>query len=66
MAYAEIVEEAKDLSENNAAEVLDFIKFLKSQEAQKNIERKSNLLAGGLMYIAEDFDDTPDCFEEYM
>lgn len=45
---------------------LILFKFLKSKEAKKNIERKSNLLAGGLIYIAEDFDDTPDCFEEYM
>ena len=29
-------------------------------------ERKSNLLAGGLHYMSEDFDNTPDCFTEYI
>ncbi|MBP5160357.1 MAG: DUF2281 domain-containing protein [Lachnospiraceae bacterium] len=60
MAYAEIVEEAKGLSERSAAEVLDFIKFLKSKEDKEDkAERKSNLLSGGLKYMAEDFDETP-------
>ena len=66
MAYAEIVEAAKDLSEYSAAEVLDFIKFLKAKETRNGSERKSNLLAGGLVFMADDFDETPDCFKEYM
>ncbi len=66
MAYAEIIEEVKGLSENRAAEVLDFIKFLKSCDGGRTAERKSNLLAGGLVFMADDFDETPDCFEEYM
>ena len=66
MAYAEIVEEAKSLSENSSAEVLDFIKFLKAKEAKDKKVRKSNLLAGGLKSISDDFDKTPDVFEEYM
>ena len=60
MAYAEIIEEAKTLSEYSASEVLDFIKFLKAKESKKSNERKSNLLAGGLIYMSEDFDETPD------
>lgn len=66
MAYAEIIEEAKTLSDNSASEVLDFIKFLKAKEGKNKTERKSNLLAGGLLFMAEDFDETPDCFKEYM
>ena len=66
MAYAEIIEEAKGLSENRAAEVLDFIKFLKSCDGGRTTERKSNLLAGGLIFMADDFDETPECFREYM
>ena len=42
------------------------IRFLKAKEEKKKTERKSNLLAGGLIYIADDFDETPDCFKEYM
>ena len=66
MAYAEIIEEAKTLSDNSASEVLDFIKFLKAKEEKNKTERKSNLLAGGLLFMAEDFDETPECFKEYM
>ena len=66
MAYAEIIEEAKGLSENRAAEVLDFIKFLKSRDGERPVERKSNLLSGGLIFMADDFDETPDCFKEYV
>ena len=66
MAYAEIIEEAKTLSEYSASEVLDFIKFLKAKESKKSNERKSNLLAGGLIFMSEDFDETPDCFKEYL
>ena len=66
MAYAELLEEVKDLSENNAAVVLDFVKYIKSKDGNKKPERKSNLLAGGLIYMADDFDATPDCFKEYM
>ena len=66
MAYAEIIEEAKTLSDYSASEVLDFIKFLKAKEEQTKTERKSNLLAGGLLFMADDFDETPDCFREYM
>jgi hypothetical protein len=38
MAYAEIIEEAKTLSDNSASEVLDFIKFLKAKEEKKKTE----------------------------
>ena len=29
-------------------------------------KRESNLLNGALKYMADDFDETPDCFKEYM
>ncbi len=63
MAYAEIIKEAKGLSEVNLYEVLDFIMFLKAKEKKRGTERKSNLLKGKLKYIADDFDETPDCFK---
>lgn len=62
MVYAELIEEAKDLSESNMSEVVDFIKFLKSRQEQPANERKSNTLKGRLKYMADDFDETPDCF----
>ncbi len=32
----------------------------------KNSGRKLGPLAGGLVFMADDFDETPDCFKEYM
>ncbi len=32
----------------------------------KSSGRKLGPLAGGLVFIADDFDETPDCFKEYM
>ena len=67
MAYAELVEEAKGLSESSVSEVIDFIKFLKAKEEPKNISGiKFDLLKGGLKYMADDFDAPLDCFREYM
>ena len=67
MAYVELInEEIKYLSDNDAAEVLDFAKFLRGKHEEKKIGLKLDLLKGGLKYMAEDFDETPDCFEEYM
>lgn len=66
MAYAELLEEVKGLSENDVAEVIDFVKFLKAKNSKNKPERKFNLLSGRPIYIADDFDETPDCFKEYM
>jgi hypothetical protein len=32
----------------------------------KNSGRKLGPLAGGLVFMANDFDETPNCFKEYM
>lgn len=37
-----------------------------SISVNKNSGRKLGPLAGGLVFIADDFDETPDCFKEYM
>ncbi len=68
MAYAELVEEAKGLSEQSTSEVIDFIKFLKAKEekSENTSGIKFDLLKGGLIYMADDFDAPLDCFEEYM
>lgn len=74
MAYDSILEEVKDLSEENQAEVLDFIMFLKSKKSknsasQKNVprpKRELNTLAGKLIYMADDFDETPECLAGYL
>lgn len=32
----------------------------------RSFGRKLGPLAGGLVFMADDFDETPDCFKEYM
>ena len=66
MAYAELIEEAKDLNDSNMIEVIDFIRFLKTKQDHQTHNRQSNTLKGKLKYMADDFDETPDCFKEYM
>ena len=66
MAYAELIEEAKGLDESNISEVIDFIKFLKAKNSTQKSAIVFDELKGGLKYMADDFDETPDCFKEYM
>ncbi len=65
MAYSELIEAAKDLSENDIAEVVDFVNFLKLKSNRSN-RVVLDSLKGKLKYMADDFDETPDCFKEYM
>lgn len=49
MAYAELInEEIKYLSDDNAAEVLDFVKFLRKKQEEKKNGLKLDLLKGGV------------------
>ncbi len=66
MAYAELIEAAKGLSENDIAEVVDFVNFLKQKNNNNNNRVVLDSLKGKLKYMADDFDETPDCFKEYM
>ncbi len=66
MAYSELIEEVKGLSESSLAEVLDFVKFLKAKDDSKKSNIIFDELKGGLLYMADDFDETPDCFKEYI
>ena len=66
MAYAELLEEVKGLNESDMAEVVDFVRFLKTKYSSKIKCRESNILKGKLNYMADDFDQTLDEFKEYM
>ena len=76
MAYDTLVREAKDLSEDMIEQAIEFIRFLKytsKKEQTKHfasngiaLHRSVNPLAGELIAIAEDFDETPECFKEYI
>ena len=55
------------LSQAQQAEVLKFIRLLSAKTEGK--QRKSfpfDIFAGGMTYMAEDFDETPECFKEYV
>jgi hypothetical protein len=72
MSFDLLAKEAFDtLSQEKQVEVLDFIMFLhkRNNERIKTGKEKKypfDIFSGGLTYIAEDFDETPDCFEEYV
>ena len=66
LGLAELLEEVKGLNESDMAEVVDFVRFLKTKYISKTKYRGSNMLKGKLNYMAEDFDDSLDEFKEYM
>ena len=71
MVYDVIEKEIKSLPADKLPEVLNFIAFVKYQasiealSSDKTKKRKTNTLAGGMFFMAEDFDETPECFKEY-
>lgn len=66
MAYAELVEEAKGLSESATAKIIDIVKAFKALEKNEGSHIVFDECKDKLKYMAEDFDETPDCFKEYM
>lgn len=77
MAYELLEKELKELPEASIADVIEYVQFLKfklseKKEAsgvlngkRKHSERKIGILQGKFA-MADDFDETPDCFKEYM
>ena len=76
MAYDTLVREARDLPEDMIEQVIDFMRFLKytskKEQTKPSISndavfrRSVNPLADEFISIAEDFDETPECFKEYL
>lgn len=76
MAYDTLVREAKDLSEDMIEQAIEFIRFLKYASEKKQtkhstsnsitFQRSVNPLADEFIAIADDFDETPECFKEYV
>ena len=59
----------------NVLQLLEGIEGLTSKNSEmesmnisvnKSSGRKIGPLVGGLVFMADDFDETPDCFEEYI
>lgn len=76
MAYDTLVTEAKDLPEDMIEQVVEFMRFLKytsKKEQAKNsagneipFHRSVNPLVDEFVFLAEDFDEIPECFKEYI
>ena len=69
MAYDILIKEAEALPEEQIQEVLDFILFLKTKTSGNRKEggkRKLGVFKEEPFFMAEDFDDTPECFKEYI
>lgn len=63
-----LIKEMESLSQEYKQEVYDFILFLKSK---KNSNDKAKKRVLGIwdkeqFFMADDFDETPDCFKEYV
>ena len=68
MPYAALEEKIESLTETQQQSVFDYIDFLLSKRTANETSRKKRQ-PGGLMgkfRMAPDFDETPDCFKEYV
>ena len=80
MLYEMLEKELKDLPEASLDEVIEYIKFLKykllnadnslsnlsSAAAEKKHPKRKLGVLQGTFIMSDDFDETPDCFKEYM
>ncbi len=76
MAYDTLVREAKDLPEDMIEQVIEFMRFLKYASKKEQTKysinngvtfhRSVNPLADEFISMADDFDETPECFKEYL
>ena len=69
MKYETAIRDAfKTLSEEQKAEVIDFILFLRSKSETEKEEKgfPFDIFAGDMTYISDDFNETPECFGEYL
>ena len=70
-----LMKEIEGLSEESKAKVVAFVHFMKyteenekkaKTEKAKRPKRTYGIFKGSLKYMADDFDETPECFKEYM
>lgn len=71
MAVDVLVNEVRDLPEDSIQKVIEYIHFLKyelnHQDTNSKQKRRTlGRLEGKMLFMADDFDETPDCFKEYM
>ncbi len=69
MAFDILIKEAEALPEEQIQEVIDFILFLKTKpsgDKKPNPKRTLGVFKEDSFFMADDFDDTPECFKEYI
>ena len=75
MAYETLIEEAKSLPDSIIEQTLMFMRFLRSNASEEDMvadntdhtfHRTVSPLAGDFVFMADDFDKTPDCFGDYL
>ena len=71
MTFDKVKEMFDILPGEKQTEVADFIQFLYLECTKPGQEKKQNefpfdIFAGGLNYIADDFDEIPEGFEDYI
>jgi hypothetical protein len=68
MPYEVLEQKISSLTQEQQQSVFDFINFLlyknQSSKNKKQIRQPGGL--EGNLYMAPDFDETPDCFKDYM
>lgn len=76
MTYDTLIREAKDLPEEMIEQVVEFMRLLKHASSKEQTKhamgdtatfcRSINPLSDEFIAIADDFDETPECFKEYV
>lgn len=66
MALAELVEVTKRLSDEEINVLVDLAKLIETKKTREDNKVVFDLLKGGLIYMADDFDETPACFKGYI
>ncbi len=68
MPYEVLEKKIESLTAEQQQSVFDFVEFLFSKQTIQQ-KKKQKRTPGGLtgkFYMSPDFDETPDCFKEYM
>lgn len=71
MAVDILINEVQGLPEDVIQKVVEYVHFLKFELNNHTTvinakKRTLGRLEGKMTYITDDFDDTPECFKEYM
>ena len=68
MSYAVLEKKIESLSAAQQQSVFDYVDFLLSKHKQPKTHRQKRQAGGltGEFWMSDDFDETPDCFKDYM